>query len=1254
MDAFHELMAKHKNWAKLEMTIEEISRDNKALVRDLSRYDPKTAIPLIASLLTIPEYQSNCVRLEILAALAVVHCEGRKKAHIGQVVHWFYQIGKSACVLAEDPAEDVFVSLVQDPSGGDYRILEGIWEAAGFYTERVFEVVDTMPDTGHFSQIKRCARALLKISDIVCERSGLHRYQTGSDECCSALLSNKIPARNTLISRVVIAFEELDAHQIGPDDIAPFLLDGADRRKLAGQEVGISDLDRHPFVVLDEGHITIALPTAISVAMRDYVLENVIAGGLVNGFDKMLAANYARTISQTQLLGGPMRAPVVWGRVANGRCAAFHFEVDKGYVISFHLLLPSVQGHLPGGFKNIFVDDGTLTAAAQVSINSVVKHFDQWNDFKEGLIIIAGCGWGKGYATKHIELDHQKWRAQSMSVADLLRASWLFEMSPLHYWRLQDGLESITKAGVNILNVNGLLNLIGWVRSNDGHFVPHAHLPEGRISPERPLMLQPPMNLLRDVRASSDQGYDRHSVQDNTTKWHEVQRVGPKPFFSSVSSLRVYASFTDVQAGRLTAVYEGHRNYWITISAPSISDKDAEYRLWEMLLEWLHRTARAIDEMLPDTLGRPSIRVVAEFRDAELPDHTTEKPTLKQLEALCSVEWLSEPNAKKIVFKPGFLNGFRIAENIAERLVARTLAQAYLALLEVGDPRASAIELEPMIVPNNNARHFHLFQARAFLDFTKQYLPKKLISIDPLDDAAAKIGLGWRALGDLPNSTITGREKCNVFLARVVDILVNEVSEILRGFERISTITRLMENIEKAHSEEDHWNKTSAAVLGLHGAAPGTIERFVEQTSKFAGAGIASRVLTEMAVCECPLGKGTHMSDIQLSKLIAKVALVVRIGGFSDAIRFNALPPELTISPLGDILFRNEFGENVVEPMLAKHMSRKIISISSHQSKNYDAPSVTPEVKGKISEEFWTVWEKEMGFNIDQARQILDCFDDKGIQDGAPIFMIRLSEAASLIEKRGLPADIGTKFVDRFSLSPRPRWDKPPKGFSLRDVYPWRFGRRLSFASRPLVKLDEEDDPTLLIAPNALRMGVAYVLSGAFEGSLGQEFFATKEMRDDWWGKASEGHSFNSEVAKALVKKGWTLRENIGLPEILNKKLDHDHGDIDVLAWKPECEDVLLIESKDLSLARNYSEIAALLADYQGEERDGKADKLKRHLDRVQLMKAHSDEVAKFTGIERPRIVSWLVCSGVVPIQFAKIDALKDTSVGSIEDVVSS
>lgn len=1251
LDKLNAHFAEHMRWASLYVTIEEIANENKSLICDLSKYDPTVVVPLLAGLLTLPEYQSHCIRLEILVALAVVHCRGQKKTNINEAVRWFIQIGKSRCVSGEDPAEDVFVSLVQD-GNRDYRLIEGVWEAAGFYTQRVLDVIATMPDTGRFGQIKKSVRALLVISDMVCEKAGLRRYQIGSDKLHSALSQRALPGRNALTSRVTITLAELDERGITPDDIDPFLLLPEMREDLPVQQIGLSYMDRCPLIMHGATHLTVALPSALSVAVRDYVIASLIEGGLTETFDGMLAQNYSKLFFDTPLLGGPMRAPVHWKKSGTHRWSNFYLEIDEGYFISFHLFLPSVQIHPDGGFKSVYQEEGALTEALQTSINGVLKHFEGQNDFKEGLVVLVGCGWGKGYATQAIELNHPHWRFESMSVADLVRLSWLDGMTPSYFWRIQDGLEAVRKAGVEIVNPNGILNLIGWVRSNNGHFVPHAQLPEGKISPEQPLMLNPPLNLLREVRADADRGYDRHHTIDNTGTWHDVQHVSPSPFFSSESSRRVYASMDDVRSGSLTSVYEGTLTLWISVTTPNISEREVQYRLWEMANEWLHRIGDALDERGEATSEIHSLKVYVEFRDSGSPKEGDDKPTPEDLLPLCVVEPYSEPNACKAVFQAGFLTGFRIAENVAERLFVRTLARAYLHLLGVEDCDGEAEAVETLVVPNNNARSFHLFHAQHFMDYVRDTLPKDLIAIDPVDDACTKVGLGWRVLDKNQSNKIEDREACTTYLGKVVDSLLAEIFDALKKFNRLSTLTRLVANCEKANAEEDHWKRTSAAVLGLHGDEPSTVDRYVEQMSKFAGASIASRILTEIALCVCPADGGAKLSDIELSKLIARASLVVRIGGLSDAIFYNALVPELTISPLGDILFRDEFGRLVVEPMLARVIGDKLIANAPLQRRNYENPRFFPQAKGEISDEFWGIWKIEMGFDLDEARSIIGALADKGIEDHTAIFTIRQSEYLALVCSDKVAEDAARRFLDQFSLATRPRWEKPPKGFNGKDIYPWRFGRRLSFVSRPILKVDDSDDPQLIVAPGALEKGFVYLVDGAYHGRLEQTFFRTKEMKDTWWGKAREGHTFTAEVAKALSEAGWQVCENIGLPEILNRKIERNYGDVDVLAWRPDRKEVLVIECKDLSLARNYSEIAALLSDYQGVESEDEADKLSRHLARVALLQNNRDQLQRFTDVQDTQIVSCLACSGVVPMQYAKIDALTNTHVGGIPDIL--
>ena len=123
---------------------------------------------------------------------------------------------------------------------------------------------------------------------------------------------------------------------------------------------------------------------------------------------------------------------------------------------------------------------------------------------------------------------------------------------------------------------------------------------------------------------------------------------------------------------------------------------------------------------------------------------------------------------------------------------------------------------------------------------------------------------------------------------------------------------------------------------------------------------------------------------------------------------------------------------------------------------------------------------------------------------------------------------------------------------------------------------------------------------------------------------------------------------------IFGRAIAGDAGDVDVLAWKSGRGQVLVVECKDLAPARSYTEIAALLSDYQGVTVRGKADKLRRHLKRVEAILEDVERLGRFTGVAEPKVVSCLVCSGVVPMQYARIEALAETVIGTVGEVLTS
>ena len=1240
-------------WAQLSVTLEEIAADNTKLVRDLSKYDSTIAVPLLAGLLTLPAYQSHCIRLEILLALAVVHCRGRKTPSVRHAQRWFDQLGHSTCVVAEDPAEDVFVSLVHDRNGA-YLLLEGAWESSAFYTQRLLDAVAKMPPNDQVRQIQRTVGALLVVSDIVCSQARLSRYQLGSAALPGGMSFRNMSGRDALISRVIIHLDGVRERGFTDADLAPLLLTSRMTADLPAQQFGCTHLDHHPLIKRDVSTLTVALPSALSIAIRNHAISTIADAGLVDDFDEMLASQYESLLADTSLFGGPIQIPIRWQKVGKHRVSAVCFAADKGRYISVHLFLPSARIHGGGGFKVDYQVDDSVTRAIQQSVDAIQARLANQPDFRRGLAVLVGCGWGKGYVCEMPHLDDDRWRIQSMSAADLVLLSQVDGMDPRYFWRITEGFDVITKAGVHIQNINGILNLIAWVRSNRGHFVPHDQLVDVPITPEQPLLLIPPLNLLRDLRAEVIQGYDGHCSRDNAGHLHYVQRESLSPFFESASRRRVYVSKDDIRARKLTTVYEGAFHLWLSIVTPNITQRELTYRLWQMACEWLHRIGDVLDRLHRDGTAAPILKVQVEFRDGDLGREPVAKPTGDALRRRCTVALHSEPNAYRVIFDEGFLAGFGIPENVAERLVVRTLARALLLALSVDDVDRRADAITSEVVQNREARQFHLFHSQTFTDHVVDALPRELITIEPIDEAAARIGLGMHALGAVQGSPIVGRESCTGLMNGVVDRLLDAIIEELRRFDRLDMLRRLVGNCLKAAAERDHWTRTSAAVLGLHGDAAETRARFVERLSAFAGANTTCRVLVEIALCACPPSGGDACSDIEISRLMARTALVCRLGGLSDAIYYNALAPEIRVSSLGDILVADDFGRFVVEPTLSRLVGDRLAMEAPLQRRNYDPPVFQGNLRERVGEEFWDRWKEEMRFDLDEGSQIVGALENRGVEEGTPILEIARSEYCRVVCSAGVSEDAAKRFLDGFCLCTREDWRSAPEGATMKDLYPWRFGRKLSFVARPILQVDIGDDPLLIIAPAALRVGFGYVVWGSHNGRLDRSFFRTKGMRDDWLGRAREGHSFNRAVAQRLREGGWDVRENIGLPEILGRALGADAGDVDVLAWKTGRREVLVVECKDLAPARSYSEVAALLSNYQGKVVGGKGDKLRKHLDRVEAAAKDLEGLERFTGVGQPEVVSCLVSSGVVPMQYAKIEALAETHVGTVEEVLAS
>jgi hypothetical protein len=402
---------------------------------------------------------------------------------------------------------------------------------------------------------------------------------------------------------------------------------------------------------------------------------------------------------------------------------------------------------------------------------------------------------------------------------------------------------------------------------------------------------------------------------------------------------------------------------------------------------------------------------------------------------------------------------------------------------------------------------------------------------------------------------------------------------------------------------------------------------------------LSSRLLIEAAICECPLNGGRIPGDLDVSRLMANVLLVFHFGGWSDAMRWGAMESRVKITPLGDIHANHDFLDGVFKPFSIFNSEVRVQDNADEYGENYEPFEAAGAIGDKVEQKFSLAWKSEFGVAVDEIPAFISHIEESAIAASQAIIEFSREKLVELLKSGGdISNEDANCFLDAFTLRTREEWQVAPLGFEKRDWQPWRFRRRLSVYRRPLLQLEAPETSSVLIAPGILRQAFALTLSSFHRGDIPEWQIMSREMRS-WVGHANRkrGLAFNELVARKMEELGWQVWRETKPTRITGGPLDRDYGDIDVLAWKPELDRVLIMECKDVHYKKTFGEVAEQLSDFRGEFRpDGERDLLKKHLDRIELLKGHQPKIVQALSL-RPdiQIEGHLVFRHPVPMRFA-------------------
>ena len=1181
------------------------------LVKRLGKFSfPLVAQPL-AGLLTRPENHTATARIEALVHLAALACCGEREPSRRQLREWLNVIVfRDPITGLEGPVEDVFVSNVVTWFG-NVRLFEGRWQNNGDYVQTCIETLLRITEYPWAEEALRHVMTMLRISEAVAERAQVVRNMRTKSQPREAVTASGSTVQESA-GHVSFNHDELVAIGVDPTDLDPFVFKGEQADLLVGESIGHTALERRPLVRFGDQMIVV-LPTAIGAAVRRFVVEHATAAGDLGTFQ---SACHQVQFGEVFLLGRAaweIKCIEALTHDPDDDLREFVGTFDDGGYV--HLVfVPEDFEQIPQeGLSSIHllkskIGKRVLDCAARLATKP---------DYIRGLTVLVHGGIGREFSPECGEFP-SGWHQLCLSAPDFMLLGNESEFTAMRAWKLLQQMDDLQEKGVVFLNLHGFLNLVAFAYYGDFELVP-VNMTHNPIYLHSDFILP----LRHRVRIA----LDRHAViAPDGKSWVNVQRETTSGFFGQPQGRPVFISPGNMARHELLACVEtAARSWWVGCDEITESEwhRSIAFNVLEMVLGWLVRLAPLFEKQLSTLLSGP---VTCRFRFSDI--ESFRQSDVQMVETYSEPAIAVEDRQIVIDCTPCYLHSFLSADNLGDRLMIAALARGIYAFC--GNPAPSDTAMSKFVqtvVGPDDACLFRMTVSQTPQDaiYDAAPLPRPRFLM-PEDLAWSRLNIVRRTGCDLPPGLILSR-RASAILRQAVDTVWERVRARLVNLSRESVIERSLLNFVAVQKDRRDWHRSASALLALHDNAE-VLAVANERDFRRATAGLACRVIAEMALCTSPCRAGSVCTGTDLDFLIAEVATLLECANQSDALRFGMAPEQLVMYANGSFDFNPSTDRRIVTH-LEEHGRRTFRDAAVDHGTGFGSG-----VEGKIAgPEFEAAFIAEFGLSMEQYGGFVFGVTVEALEQRGAHLWLRRSEVVRRLREAGAPTV--ERVFEAFVLAPRARWDeKNPLNAKARDWYPWRFNRRLSILRRPLVQISAEDDPLVLVMPSLLAGTLDY-LQEASSGRLPESLFDSREMVS-WIGHAADknGHDFNYRVAERLDELKWVTRQELSLTKLGSEE---ELGDIDVLAWRTDTGLVFAIECKSLQFDRTYGEIGERLAEYSTGMVDGTRTPLQKHLDRVSYLEANQERLSHFTGIPvgSLQLRSALVTEKLVPMQFA-------------------
>ncbi|MEI6896693.1 MAG: hypothetical protein V5786_04230 [Psychromonas sp.] len=1189
----------------------------------LKGHSPLESAAIFTSLLLTPSYQSNTITIEKAIYTSLSECNGKYLPTKRYIKRVFKGIHSSGLGMMEDPAEDVMASLLWF-LGKPYKVLLGAWEGAIEQTQAFLNTIERMAKENDYSELCNCVKAQLIASNTV-----LNRFSIPINTITADYPLEEIKSRDILDIEVVL--ERLEVTNLDLSDKLP-ICDENLWKFLGKAEPGNTLLEKSPYLLINDKRYLI-LPTAITLSIRRAIFSYFIEFKMLDMFKSELLSAHTKMLQGISIFRESelKNIPIHYQRIPeqkNFLLAQSSIEFDSGYHYLFLFVSDALEGFQDSWFQDVLSFGEGVSDFLSDRINYFSQEILKLNPDAKFCTFIIPCGYGRGIGGM-LGFEEKDWLVEVVSFHDLMTLSQDSDCNPQRIWRLVEAVNILKNYGGRVQNFNGFLNLYGYVKGNDFSIFNHSDFIDMESSS---LQIFVGTNFQKTIRESVLQDENMKIIKHPECDDITIKRGYPHSLFKQNDMRNIYCPLN--MRGDLFQIVICHKDIelWVEIDVIENIEISLQVQLFEAYIKWI---AKVVDALTLKGISIEHIKLVhLEINYPKNYRNTSLKVSNESV--LNSFSFELDDSVLECSYSENLYYGFSLPENVSERALLRPF------IIKACKGNEEHInQVSQLVFKNKYARYAHFFQSNTYSEHViGSFERESPITLEIAADHNTKFGLGWIGGVRPENNTIEGKINCTNYLGQVVGETWDKLKSKLNLLNKSYLVETLLRNIEVCDLHKTRWTRTFKANKSLIEDQEDLYQVASKEIGLLNGATIVSRLLIEMAICECPTKEGKQAGKMDIQELQSYAMSMHLLGGVSDAIKYDAIAPKLVISLFGDVLFDHDFEDFIVQRYQYGLQERQFDNAVQKHSELFKVEKQNiaskEEVEGEFDKQFWDAWVQEFGFDINQGIDFINIIQEHGYGLEKLIFKLKRQDLYGLFSS--WDEVIVDAIVDCLQLSSRKNWVKIPKPYKSTDWQPWRYKRRYSISFKPLVYLKEED--TFIISPQHLLRSYFHLLRNSFEATIDENHFNTKEMIT-WNGtkKGKEGLEFNSKVAVLFDQDDWVVEEEIKLTKILNKKLK-DFGDVDVFAWHKTKKIVLAIECKDLELAKTQGEIAKQLYEFKGKVNEkGKSDRLHKHMLRLDELNNNIDGVATYCNnmdLGDIKIIGMVVFSFLVPMHFSK------------------